>query len=260
MDFNKSQRFVYEHHHYHHYANETMSLTNNLKFDSTGNRKSKTKTKKFKKDSRSNSLSKQPQYQHQDDTHAKHVSDPEIVLNQCSSVANQLSPGLVNFSKILGKRCFKSFRLRRALNKQKHLFNSLDLFAKKGVSEPACSSNSNSNSRTNLSNSEIVQAPMKCCFDLDDKSSLLDINNTNTATNSYLSAGLFGDDEIENEFLSLNNSKASLSFLNKSTKYLNDSIGFNYSENNDSVDFGRSHRSSACDFEEFTGVYLILRH
>ena len=255
MDLNKGQRFIYEHHHYHHYKNENLLFNNDLRTDdgtcsslNQSNRKWKSKGKKLKKDSRSDSLYDKQQSQHEDII-KKSASDPEATS---SNQTNQSPVPIFNFTRNLTKKCFKSFKLRRAIKKQKYLFNTLDLFsttkqqANKEIQSQAkisTQNTSNSNSRVNILSDDSSEKMGKF---FDDKLS---------TSSNCLRNEVFGDDEIENDFLSLNNSKTNISF-NKSNKFLADSNCFNYFDNSDTLDFNRSLRSSAWDFDDLTGRYI----
>jgi len=265
----KGNRFIYEHHHYHHYKNENILFDKKTKNDentsaksstsSLFSRKSKTKAKKLKKESRSNSLiNNKQQFQH-DDIIKNNISDPEAFTATFSTLVNRSNQSQVpnfNLSKIQTKKCMRSFRLRRAIKKQKNLLNNLDLFSNRKKS-PIDDDNYLKNeinvkiisdSKGNLlsDDAEHHRQSTSKFYDLDDKLS----NSSN-----FLGNGVFGDDEIENDFLSLGNSKTNLSCSRTNNRFLTDSSYFNYFDNNDSTDFGRSVRSSACDFDEITGDY-----
>ncbi len=146
----KGNRFIYEHHHYHHYKNENILFDKKTKNDentsaksstsSLFSRKSKTKAKKLKKESRSNSLiNNKQQFQH-DDIIKNNISDPEAFTATFSTLVNRSNQSQVpnfNLSKIQTKKCMRSFRLRRAIKKQKNLLNNLDLFSNRKKSPPS---------------------------------------------------------------------------------------------------------------------------
>ena len=261
IDMSKSNRFIYEHHHYHHYKSEKFLYNKNAKSDENAtatsllnqfNRKSKTKAKKLKKDSRSNSLINNNQPFQHEDIIKKNASDPETTSTNFSTLtyrSNQSQVPNFNLTKSVTKKCLRSFRLRRAIKKQKNLFNNLDLFSnrKQSQNDDGDLKNESKNSKvTLLSDDADQQITTSKFFDLDDKL---------TNSSNFLGNGVFGDDETENDFLSLSNSKTNLSFNKASNKYLNDSSFLNYLDNNDSIDFGRSIRSSAGDFDDFNSKF-----